>query len=52
MPHLVQDDGRLVNLYMRAVEHTPAAPTDFVSIAVDQSLHVVALFAIALVAAT
>ena len=52
LPHLVQDDGRLVNLYTRAVKHTRAAPTDFVSIAVDQSLHVVVLFAIALAAAS
>ena len=26
LPHLVQDDGRLVALYMRSVKHTPAAP--------------------------
>jgi hypothetical protein len=51
VPHLVQDDGRLVWLYMRVAKHTPAAPADFVTIAVDQSFHVVVLFAIALAAA-
>jgi hypothetical protein len=51
VPHLVQDDGRLIGSYMRVAKHTPAAPADFVTIAVDQSFHVVALFAIALVAA-
>lgn len=52
LPHLAQDDGRLVNFYMRAVKHTRAAPADFVTIAVDQSLHIVVLFAIALAASS
>jgi hypothetical protein len=51
VPHLVQDDGRLLVLYMRLVKHTRADPADFVSIAVDQTLHIVVLFAIALAAA-
>jgi uncharacterized protein DUF3307 len=51
LPHLVQDDGRLVALYMRVAKHTPSAPADFVTIAVDQTFHVVVLFAIALAAA-
>ena len=50
VPHLIQDDGRLLALYMRSVKHTRADPSDFVAIAVDQSLHIVALFAIALAA--
>lgn len=51
LPHLVQDDGRLLKLYMRSVKRTLAEPTDFVYIAVDQTLHIVALFAVALAAA-
>jgi hypothetical protein len=50
VPHWIQDDGRLLTLYMRRVKRTRAAPTDFVFIAVDQTFHVVALFALALVA--
>jgi Protein of unknown function (DUF3307) len=50
LPHLVQDDGRLLRSYMRAVKRSLAAPADFVYIAVDQTLHVVALFAVALAA--
>jgi hypothetical protein len=51
VPHLIQDDGRLIASYMRVAKHTPAAHADFVTIAVDQSFHVVVLFAIALAAA-
>ena len=50
LPHLVQDDGRLLAAYMRSVKHSVAAPRDFVFIAVDQTFHVVALFAVALAA--
>jgi hypothetical protein len=50
LPHLVQDDGRLLKSYMRSVKHTVATPTDFIYIAVDQTLHFVALFALALAA--
>ena len=50
LPHLVQDDGRLLTLYMRSVKRTQAATTDFIFIAVDQTLHIVALFAVALIA--
>jgi hypothetical protein len=50
LPHLVQDDGRLLKIYMRAVKRTHAAQTDFVYIAADQTLHLVALFAVALAA--
>lgn len=48
LPHLVQDDGRPVRAYLRAVKRTIAGPTDFIYMAVDQSLHVLALFALAL----
>jgi hypothetical protein len=50
LPHLIQDDGRLLVLYMRSVKRTLAAQTDFVAIAVDQTFHIVALFALALAA--
>jgi type IV secretory pathway TrbD component len=50
VPHLVQDDGRLLRLYMRSVKRTMVAPTDVVYIAVDQTLHTIALFAVALAA--
>jgi hypothetical protein len=50
VPHLIEDDGRLLALYMRSVKRTLAQPADFLFIAVDQSLHVVALFLLALAA--
>jgi Protein of unknown function (DUF3307) len=51
VPHLVQDDGRLLALYIRSIKRSRAAPMDFVFIAVDQTFHVIALFLIALIAA-
>jgi Protein of unknown function (DUF3307) len=48
--HLVQDDGRLLRGYMRRVKHTDARPGDLVFMLVDQSLHVLLLFAAAVVA--
>jgi hypothetical protein len=51
VPHLIQDDGRLLRNYMQSVKRSQAAPTDFVFIAVDQTLHVLALFGLALLAA-
>ena len=38
--------------YLHAVKRTSAGPTDFVFIAVDQTLHVLALFAVALAASS
>ena len=52
VPHLIQDDGRLLGLYIRRVKRTEIAPGDFVFIAVDQSFHMIALFLIAVVAGT
>jgi Protein of unknown function (DUF3307) len=52
VPHFVQDDGRLVLSYLRTVKRTQADPTDFIFIAVDQTFHVLALFAVALVASS
>jgi Protein of unknown function (DUF3307) len=51
VPHLVQDDGRLLTAYLRRVKHSDANPGDPVYTAVDQSLHLLTLFAIALLAA-
>ena len=47
IPHLVQDDGRLLDAYVRAVKHTDPAP-GMLMLAVDQSLHLVVLFGLAL----
>jgi Protein of unknown function (DUF3307) len=48
IPHMVQDDGRLVAWYMRAVKHTDPERNRAVGIALDQTIHAVVLFAIAL----
>jgi hypothetical protein len=48
--HLVLDDGRLVGLWLRKVKRT-ANPARALSIAVDQSFHLLCLFGAALVAA-
>lgn len=50
MPHLVQDDGRLLQSYARRIKGLDpiAAPT--VMMLVDQSFHIVALFGAALLA--
>ena len=50
VPHCVQDDGRLLAFYMRRVKQTQCGETDFVYIAVDQTFHLLALFALALAA--
>ena len=49
VPHLVQDDGRALNLYISRVKRSESSPGDFVYIAVDQTLHVIALFALAVI---
>jgi hypothetical protein len=49
-PHLVQDDGRLLDSYTRAVKRTDPRAHPDVTKAVDQSFHVVALFLTALLA--
>lgn len=50
VPHIAQDDGRVVEWWMRRVKHVPISTQPFVAAAVDQTLHVVALLAVALVA--
>ena len=50
--HTTQDDGRLLAIYVHRVKKTDAAPGSQLWMAVDQSLHVVWLFAIALLVST
>jgi hypothetical protein len=50
VPHLVQDDGRLLGLYMSRVKRLDPFADPAVTTAVDQAFHVVALFALALLA--
>jgi hypothetical protein len=49
VPHLVEDDGRLLTSYVRAVKGPGAAETPAVYQLVDQSFHLLTLFATALV---
>lgn len=52
VPHLVQDDQRLLVRYMTTVKRTaPVREGDLLFVAVDQSFHLIALFLIALLAA-
>ena len=48
VPHLVQDDGRLLGLYMTKAKRLDPFADPSVTTAVDQAFHVVALFALAL----
>ncbi len=49
LPHLIQDDGRLLQLYMKGVKHLDPQENLAVSIAVDQTFHLLALLILALV---
>ena len=49
LPHMVQDDGRLLRAYIIRVKGTGAATITTVYTATDQSLHLIILFATALV---
>ena len=51
LPHLVQDDGRLIALWVRKVKGETAMVSRMVVIAVDQSFHAVILLATALLVA-
>lgn len=51
-PHLVQDDGRLRDAYIRSVKHMSPEEYPGIALAVDQSMHILALFGVALVAGT
>jgi type IV secretory pathway TrbD component len=47
LPHMVQDDGRLLDVYMRRVKGVEPRP-GMLLVAVDQSWHMVMLFLLAL----
>lgn len=51
LPHLVQDDGRVVRRWMFDIKHTDPADAPGVTIVVDQTLHIVALFLLAILVA-
>ena len=48
VPHLVQDDGRLLGLYMSRAKRLDPFADPAVTTAVDQAFHYLALFALAL----
>jgi Protein of unknown function (DUF3307) len=50
LPHLVIDDGRLLNVYMLRVKRTAAPPPAGLTASVDQGLHLICLWATALLA--
>lgn len=49
-PHLVQDDGRLVTSFMVSFKRVHPEGHPNLALAVDQSFHLLSLFAVALVA--
>jgi hypothetical protein len=49
VPHMIQDDGRLIALFVRHVKGFEARDNPPVTAAVDQTFHFLALFALALV---
>ncbi len=51
VPHLVQDDGRLLASYIRRVKGPDAAGIPVAVVGADQALHMLALFGAALLAA-
>ncbi len=50
IPHLIQDDGRLLSSYIRRVKGGDAATVPAIFTSVDQSFHLVTLFFLALLA--
>jgi hypothetical protein len=50
IPHLVQDDARVLVAWNRIVKRSSPQPGDFVYMAIDQSFHFVFLFGTALLA--
>ena len=50
VPHLIQDDARLLIRWNRVVKRTAVVPGDPLYMAIDQAFHVAALFATALLA--
>ena len=51
LPHLVQDDGRVVRRWMLDVKRTDPAVQPGVTVVVDQTMHIVMLFALAVMIA-
>jgi hypothetical protein len=50
VPHMIQDDGRLLERYVTDVKGAPPATVPAIAPMVDQSFHVIVLFALALLA--
>jgi len=48
IPHLIQDDGRLLNAYARKVKSADLTANPALAASLDQSFHVLALFLLAL----
>jgi hypothetical protein len=48
VPHLIQDDGRLLDAYMRRVKGPGSVTSPGIRVAVDQSFHALFLFGTAL----
>jgi hypothetical protein len=48
LPHLIQDDGRLLRAYLRRVKGMDPVANHVVAAIVDQALHMIALFGAAL----
>lgn len=51
LPHLIQDDGRVVRGWMVHVKHTDPAANPGLAIVVDQTMHIVMLFLLAVLVA-
>ena len=49
VPHMIQDDGRLLSWYIRRVKRCDAESAIKIFTAVDQSFHLITLFATALI---
>jgi hypothetical protein len=49
LPHMVQDDGRLLSAYIRTVKRCTEASARQIFTPVDQSFHLIVLFATAVV---
>lgn len=52
LPHMVQDDGRLLDAYMRRVKQVGEEAPGGLRLAVDQTGHILVLFLVALLAAS
>jgi uncharacterized protein DUF3307 len=50
VPHIIIDDGTLVASWVHHVKHVEGTPTQVVRLGVDQTLHILTLAAVALLA--